>query len=72
MFAGGPLGQVIIDYLRDSVLAFSEKEIGVSSKSSAIFVLHGPRAVKDVTWLIFEGFFRQRVLFISSKGYSGP
>ncbi|GFP94820.1 hypersensitive-induced response protein 1 [Phtheirospermum japonicum] len=31
------------------------KEIGISSKSSAIFVLHGPRAVKDFAWLIFEG-----------------
>ncbi|GFP82062.1 hypersensitive-induced response protein 2 [Phtheirospermum japonicum] len=31
------------------------KEIRVSSKSSAIFVLHGPGVVKDVAWLIFEG-----------------
>ncbi|GFP91393.1 hypersensitive-induced response protein 1, partial [Phtheirospermum japonicum] len=37
-----PQRQAIIDWLRDSVLAFSENEIGASSKSSAIFVPHGP------------------------------
>ncbi|GFP79331.1 hypersensitive-induced response protein 2, partial [Phtheirospermum japonicum] len=46
--------QAIIDWLRESVLAFSENEIGASSKSSAIFVLHGPGAVKDVTSQIRE------------------
>ncbi|GFQ01511.1 hypersensitive-induced response protein 1, partial [Phtheirospermum japonicum] len=46
--------QAIIDWLRDSVLAFSKNEIGVSSKSSAIFVPHGPEAVKDVASQIRE------------------
>ncbi|CAA0832887.1 Hypersensitive-induced response protein 1 [Striga hermonthica] len=70
--------QVIVDGLRDSVLAFPEnvpgtsakdvmdmvlvtqyfdtmKEIGASSKSSAVFIPHGPGAVKDIASQIREG-----------------
>ncbi|GFP99800.1 hypersensitive-induced response protein 1, partial [Phtheirospermum japonicum] len=47
--------QAIIDWLRDSILAFSENEVGASSKSSAIFVPHGPGLVKDVVSQIREG-----------------
>ncbi|GFQ04073.1 hypersensitive-induced response protein 1 [Phtheirospermum japonicum] len=47
--------QAIIDWLRDSVLAFSKKRNRASSKSSAIFVTHGPGAVKDVASQIREG-----------------
>ncbi|GFQ01618.1 hypersensitive-induced response protein 1, partial [Phtheirospermum japonicum] len=50
--------QAIIDWLHDIVLAFSETEIGASSKSSAIFVPHGPEAVKDATSQIREELLR--------------
>ncbi|GFQ00453.1 hypersensitive-induced response protein 1, partial [Phtheirospermum japonicum] len=56
--------QAIIDWLRDSVLSFSENEIGASSKSSTIFVSHGPTAVKDVVSQI-----REELLYAESAAH---
>ncbi|KAF2311349.1 hypothetical protein GH714_021959 [Hevea brasiliensis] len=47
--------QAIVDGLRDSVLDFSENEIGAASKSSAVFIPHGPGAVRDVASQIRDG-----------------
>ncbi|XWS30281.1 hypothetical protein CRYUN_Cryun24cG0103300 [Craigia yunnanensis] len=70
--------QIIVDGLRDSVLAFYEnvpgttakdvmdmvlvtqyfdtmKEIGAPSKSSSVFISHGPGAVKDISSQIRQG-----------------
>ncbi|GFP81935.1 hypersensitive-induced response protein 1, partial [Phtheirospermum japonicum] len=46
--------QAIIDWLRDSVLVFSKNVSGTTAKDPAIFVPHGPEAVKDVASQICE------------------